>query len=107
VTDQNGKTTTFTYDDADRLTKKQYPTMPLQPAPFASQRQKEQAPMAWFYEIRDSNNVTLKRDGGYATQDAAKIAGRADAKKIRNAHQPGRTDVGTILVGQNAQKPTR
>jgi hypothetical protein len=63
--------------------------------------------MAWFYEIRDSNNLTLKRDGGYATQDAAKTAGRADAKKIRNAHQPGRTDVGTILVGQNAQKPTR
>jgi hypothetical protein len=25
----------------------------------------------------------LKRDGGFATQDAAKNAGRADAKKIK------------------------
>jgi len=29
--------------------------------------------MAWFYEIRSSNNAVLKRDGGFATQDAAKI----------------------------------
>jgi hypothetical protein len=28
--------------------------------------------MAWFYEIRSSNNAALKRDGGFATQDAAK-----------------------------------
>ena len=29
--------------------------------------------MAWFYEIRSSNNAVLKRDGGFATQDAAKF----------------------------------
>jgi hypothetical protein len=63
--------------------------------------------MAWFYEIRGSNNTLLKRDGGFATQDAAKIAGRADAKKIRNSSQPGGPSVGTILVGRNAEKPTR
>jgi hypothetical protein len=40
--------------------------------------------MAWFYEIRGSNNILLKRDDGFATQDAATIAGRADAKKIKN-----------------------
>jgi hypothetical protein len=34
--------------------------------------------MAWFDEIRSSNNAVLKRDGGFATQDAAKIA-RADS----------------------------
>jgi hypothetical protein len=39
--------------------------------------------MAWFYEIRGSNNIRLKREGGFATQDAAKIAGRVDAKKIK------------------------
>ena len=33
--------------------------------------------MAWFYEIRGSDNAVLKRDGGFATQDGAKIA---DAK---------------------------
>jgi hypothetical protein len=44
--------------------------------------------MAWFYEIRSSNNAVLKRDGGFATQGAANTAGRADAKKIKNSHQP-------------------
>jgi hypothetical protein len=59
--------------------------------------------MAWFYEIRNSNNAVLKRDGGYATQDAAKIAGREDAKKMKASRQP----VERILVGQSAEKPTR
>ena len=63
--------------------------------------------MAWFFELRSSNNTLLKRDGGFPTQDAAKTAGRADAKRIRNTHQPGAPDVGTILVGHNAEKPTR
>jgi hypothetical protein len=63
--------------------------------------------MAWFYEIRSSNNTLLKRDGGFATQDAAKIAGRADAKRIRKSRQPGAPGVGTILVGHNSEKPAR
>jgi hypothetical protein len=49
----------------------------------------------------------LKRDGGFATQDAAKIAGREDAKKMKNLRQPDRPDVGRIMVGQNAERPTR
>ena len=63
--------------------------------------------MAWFYEIRNSNNTVLKRDGGFATQDTAKIAGREDAKKMKNMRPPNRIDVGKIMVGQNTQKPTR
>jgi hypothetical protein len=63
--------------------------------------------MAWFYEIRSSKNAVLKRDGGFATQDAAKVAGRADAKKMKNSRQPGGPSVGTIMVGQNAEKATR
>jgi len=69
--------------------------------------------MAWFYEIRGSNNAVLKRDGGFATQDAAKTAGREDAKKMKNsrhggqARQPDRPDVGRIMVGQNTEKATR
>ena len=35
--------------------------------------------MGWFYEIRDTNNSVLKRDGGFADQDAAKTAARVDA----------------------------
>jgi hypothetical protein len=63
--------------------------------------------MAFFYEIRSADNTVLKRDGGFASQDAAKIAARDDAKKMKNMRQPDRPDVGRILVGQNAEKPTR
>ena len=83
--------------------------------------------MAWFYEIRSSNNAVLKRDGGFASQDAAKMAtrlpdgqGRDDAMKMKNSRQvsgqalqpdrpatAGKPEVGRILVGQNAEKPTR
>lgn len=63
--------------------------------------------MSFFHEIRNSDNAVLKRDGGFATQDAAKIAGREDAKRMKNMRQPDRPDVGRILVGQNAEKPTR
>ncbi len=30
--------------------------------------------MSFFYEIRSADNALLKRDGGFATQDAAKTA---------------------------------
>ena len=46
-------------------------------------------------------------DGGLATQDAAKTARREDAKKMKNSRQPDRPKVGTIMVGQNTEKPTR
>lgn len=63
--------------------------------------------MAFFYEIRSSDNTVLKRDGGFATQDAAKTAGREDAKKMKNSRQPDRPKVGNIMVGQNTEKATR
>ena len=63
--------------------------------------------MAYFYEIRSPDNTVLKRDGGFATQDAAKIAGRENAKKMKYSRQPDRPDVVRIMVGQNAEKPTR
>jgi hypothetical protein len=63
--------------------------------------------VAWFYEIRSSNNAVLKRDGGFASQDAAKMAAREDAKKMKNAHQPNSPEVDCILVGQNKEKAAR
>jgi hypothetical protein len=63
--------------------------------------------MSYFYEIRSADNTVLKRDGGFASQDAAKMAAREDAKKMKNMRQPDRPDVGRIMVGQNAEKPTR
>jgi predicted Rdx family selenoprotein len=49
----------------------------------------------------------LKRDGGFASQNAAKVAARDDAKKMKNIRHPDRPDVGLIMVGQNTEKPTR
>jgi hypothetical protein len=49
----------------------------------------------------------LNRDGGFPTQDAAKIAGREVAKKMKNSREPNTPDVGRILVGQNVEKATR
>jgi hypothetical protein len=63
--------------------------------------------MAWFYEIRSSTNAVLKRDGGFADVEAAKSAARADARKMKNSHQPGVPEVGRIMVGQNKEAPTR
>jgi hypothetical protein len=63
--------------------------------------------MSFFYEIRSADNTVLKRDGGFASQDAAKMAAREDAKRMKNLRQPDRPDVSRILVGQNTEKPTR
>ena len=63
--------------------------------------------MSFFYEIRSSTNAVLKRDSGFPTQDAAKIAGREDAKRMRGMRKPDRPDVWRIMVGQNGEKATR
>jgi len=60
--------------------------------------------MAYFYEIRTADNTVLKRDGGFATQDAAKTAGREDAGKMKNRRQPDRPDVERILPGAVAAR---
>jgi hypothetical protein len=61
----------------------------------------------YFYEIRSADNTVLKRDGGFASQDAAKMAARDDAKKMKNAARQAGPNVGRILVGQNMQEATR
>jgi hypothetical protein len=63
--------------------------------------------MAFFYEIRSSDNTVLKRDGGFATVDAAKTAAREDSKKMKSTSKPNRLDVGRIMVGQNTERATR
>jgi hypothetical protein len=66
--------------------------------------EKEDASMAWLYENRSSDNAVLKRDDGFPTQDAAKIAGRENARKMKNMRQPEKPDVGRIMVGQNTER---
>jgi hypothetical protein len=56
----------------------------------------------FFYEIRCAHNIVLKRDGGFASQDAAKLAAREDAKKMKNMRQPDRLDVGRIRYHHNS-----
>jgi hypothetical protein len=63
--------------------------------------------MSFFYEIRSTSDTVLKRDGGFASQDAAKMAAREDSKKIKAASRQTGPRVGRILVGQNAEKPTQ
>ena len=69
--------------------------------------------MALFYEMRGSDNTVLKRDGGFATQDAAKTAGREDAKKMKNSRhsvqvcQPDKPDLGALMVRQDCEESTR
>ena len=58
--------------------------------------------MAWFYEIRSSDDAVLKRDGGFADPDAAKIAARAEAEKIKMSRRIGGPTVGRIMVGHKA-----
>jgi ribosomal protein S12 methylthiotransferase accessory factor YcaO len=37
-------------------------------------------PVAWFYEIRDSNNAVMETGKGFATHQAAMAAGRKRAR---------------------------
>ena len=43
--------------------------------------------MVFFYEIRSPDNSVLKRNGGFATVDAARIAAREDARKMKHFRQ--------------------
>jgi hypothetical protein len=73
--------------------------------------------VAVFYEIRSADNTVLKRDGGFASQDAAKMAARDDAKKLKAAPRSERQNVGrnkctdpwvrTMLRAQYTDRATR
>jgi hypothetical protein len=61
--------------------------------------------MSFFYEIRSADNVVLKRDGGYPDREAATVAAREDAKKLKLSKHLGVPMVGKILVGQSVEQP--
>jgi hypothetical protein len=63
--------------------------------------------MSFFYEIRSADSTVLKCDGGFASQDATKMAARDDAKRLRAAPESVRPDVSRILVGQNEEEAAR
>ena len=63
--------------------------------------------MSFLYEIPSPDNSVLKWNGGFATVDAAKVAAREKAKKMKLSRHLGVPQVGRVLVGQNAEKATR
>lgn len=63
--------------------------------------------MAFFYEIRSITDTVLKRTGGFPDREAAAMAAREDAKRMKLSRHLGVSTVGKILVGQNTEQPTR
>ena len=63
--------------------------------------------MAWFYEIRDSNNVVADTGKGFATHNAAIAAGRKKARQLRAAGSFPGDGVGTVKTRQDSEVPTR
>jgi hypothetical protein len=60
--------------------------------------------LSYFYEIRSTTESVLKRDGGYPDREAATVAAREDAKRLKAVPKP--PTVGRILVGQNTERAT-
>lgn len=67
--------------------------------------QKGYTSVAFFYEIRSPDNTVLKRAGGFPNREAAKMAAREDAKRMKAVSKP--PTVGRILVRQSADRLTR
>jgi hypothetical protein len=63
--------------------------------------------MAWFYEIRDSNNVVAETGKGFATDKAAMTAGRKKARELKAAGSLPGGGVGTVGTGQDSEALTR
>jgi len=62
--------------------------------------------MAWFYEIRDSNNVVAETGKGFATQKAAIAAGRKRATQLKASVALPGGGVGTVGTGQDSEPLT-
>jgi hypothetical protein len=63
-------------------------------------------PMAWFFEIRDSNNVVAETGTGFATHNAAIAAGRKRARELRASGSLPGGGVGTVGTGQDSEALT-
>jgi hypothetical protein len=64
-------------------------------------------PMAWFYEIRDSNKAVAETGRGFATHNAAMAAGRKKARKLKASGSLTGGGVGTVMAGQDSEVLTR
>jgi hypothetical protein len=60
-------------------------------------------PMAWFYEIRDSNKAVAETRKGFDTQHAAMAAGRKKARELKASGLLPDGGVGTVSAGQDSE----
>jgi hypothetical protein len=60
-------------------------------------------PMAWFYEIRDSNKAVAETGKGFATHNAAMAAGRKKARELKASGSLSGGGVGTVTAGQDSE----
>ena len=74
--------------------------------PFSRKMSAGENPMAWFYEIRDSNNVVTETGKGFATHNAAIAAGRKRARELRASGSLPGGGVGTVGTGQDSEALT-
>ncbi len=63
--------------------------------------------MAWFYEIRDSNNTGAEAGKGFATHQEAMAAGRKRAREPKASDSLPGGGVGTVRTGHDSEAPTR
>ncbi len=71
--------------------------------PFSRKMSAGENPMAWFYEIRDSNNVVTETGKGFATHNAAIAAGRKRARELKASGSLPGGGVGTVGTGQDSE----
>jgi hypothetical protein len=63
----------------------------------------EENPMAWFYEIRDSNNVIVATARNFDTNKAAMAAGRKKARELKASGSLPGGGVATVRAGQDSE----
>jgi hypothetical protein len=75
-------------------------------APFSRKMNAGENPMAWFYEIRDSNKAVSETGKGFATHNAAMAAGRKKARELKASGSLPGGGGGTVSAGQDSEVQT-
>jgi hypothetical protein len=63
-------------------------------------------PMAWFYEIRDSNKAVAETGKGFATHNAAMAAGRKKARELKASGSLPGGGIVTVRAEQDSEVQT-
>jgi hypothetical protein len=80
---------------------------PLNVRRFSRIMNEGETPMAWFYEIRDSNKAVAETEKGFTTHGAAMTAGRKKAREMKASGSLPDGGIGTVKAWQDSEVPTR